>query len=148
MRRILTLSVATIALVGLTPGNEATPDAVVEASPPATITINILGACQPGEPRVDQQAVTVNGGDQVVWVDPSGLAENWTVQPKTPGFWPFSARSHAGRRGQGASSGQPQRRTPDGDPVNQGDRFAYKITIICPGAPPQIIDPDIIVGEL
>jgi hypothetical protein len=32
--------------------------------------------------------------------------------------------------------------------VNQGDRFAYKITIICPGAPPQIIDPDIIVGEL
>lgn len=148
MRRTLTVALATLALMGLTPASESGMDPTSVATVPEVRTVNIIGACTSPNPRVAPPSITVNGADEVHWRDPSGQANSFTVEPKQPGSWPFATPRSAADRGEVANSGRPQGRTIGGEPVQQGQVYAYKITIVCPGGGVQIIDPDIIIGEM
>ena len=146
MHRTLTLSLATTALMGLAAG-ENTTDPASEATPEPRFA-NIVGACTSPTPRVAPPSIVVNGVDEVQWRDPSGQAVSFTIEPKVPGAWPFAAASHGADRGGAAVTGRPGRTTLGGQPVQQGQVFQYKVTIVCPSGPPRVIDPDIVIGEM
>lgn len=152
MRRTLMLSLASLALMGLTLGSHdtllPTPDAATPDAAPEPRPVNIVGACTSPAPRVAPPSITVNGVDDVVWRDPSNQADSFTIEPKEPGLWPFEAPVHGARRGEAARSGQPAGRTVNGRPVEQGQVYSYKVIILCPGGVQQVIDPDIVIGEI
>jgi hypothetical protein len=90
----------------------------------------------------------VNGVDNVLWRDPSGQAESFTITPKTPGAWPFAGPNPRANRGQAANSGRPQGQTRGGGAVQPGQVYSYNVIIQCPGDVEQVIDPDIVIGEM
>ena len=148
MRRRTILSVTALALMGLTPASDNRTDSASAETVREVRTVNIVGACTSPNPRVAPPSITVNGADVVNWRDPSGQADSFTVEPKQVGMWPFATPRSRANRGQAANSGRPQGRTIGGQPVQTGQVYAYKITIICPGGGIQVIDPDIIIGEM
>jgi hypothetical protein len=141
------LSLAAPVILGLTLAEKDATDAAADV-PSEPRFVNIVGACTSPAPRVVPPRVTVNGVDDVQWRDPSGQADSWTIEPKEPGVWPFDAPVHGARRGEAAQSGRPASSTVNGQPVEQGQVYSYKVTILCPGGVLQIIDPDIVIGEI
>jgi hypothetical protein len=140
MRRTLTLSLATLALMGLA--------AHEDAATPEPRLVNIVGACTSTSPRVSPSSITVNRADEVQWRDPSGQAASFTIEPKVPGEWPFTTATHAAARGEAAATGQPGSSTLGGAPVQQGQIYPYKVTIVCPTGDPRLIEADIAIGEM
>ncbi len=146
MRRTLTLSLATLALMGLAVGENAM-DPASQATPTPRLA-TLVGACTSPNPRVAPPSITVNGVDELQLRDPSEQALSWTIEPKVAGAWPFAAASSRGERGGAAATGQPRGTTLGGQPVQQGQVYRYKVTIVCPTGDPRVIDPDIVIGEM
>jgi len=146
MRRTMTLSLATIALLGIAASENGT-DPASEATPEPKLA-TLVGACTGPEPRVAPPRITVNGIDELQLRDPSGQAVTWTIEPKVEGAWPFASAAHPGNRDAAAATGRPQRVTLGGQPVQTGQVFQYKVTIVCPTGDPRVIDPEIVIGEM
>ena len=148
MRRRMILPMTAVVLMALTPAGEDPTDPPIAETVQQVRFVNIVGACTSPNPRVAPPSITVNGADEVHWRDPSGQANSFTVEPKEVGNWPFATPRSGANRGQPANSGRPQGRTIGGQPVQPGQVYSYKITILCPGGGIQIIDPDIIIGGM
>ena len=145
MRRTLILCLASLALMGLSASESAT-DPALEATEPQTV--NIVGACTSPAPRVAPPSITVNGVDEVQWRDPSGQAVSFTIEPKTVGAWPFVSASHGAERGGTAATGPVAGSTLGGQPVEQGQVYEYKVTLVCPAGPPRTMEAEIVIGVM
>lgn len=141
MRRKLTLSLARLATL-------ATLATLALTAPPTPRLATLVGACASPTPQVAPASITVDAVDELQLRDPSQQAVSWTIEPKEADAWPFAAASSRVERGGAAVTGQPQSTTLRGQPVQTGQVYRYKVTIVCPTGDPRVIDPKIVIGEM
>ena len=104
---------------------------------------NIAGACTPGNnPQVQPVRVTMTRQDNIVWRVLGQRATSFTITPKDPANWLFDQASFTGTPAAPATTPSPRASALPNHP------YAYNVTIQCADGTTQLIDPDIVIGEM